>query len=230
MNTRTFILTLSIFTLGIFTSCSDDSDSVPAKIPATAKGTWTDARDGHEYRWVRYGNTDWMADNFQYKTALSRIYISYVDDEVNPESERNLAKYGRLYSYSDALAACPEGWRLPTDEDWQQLEQYLGMSKADAQATDWRGDIARNMTSVKGDECDLNLLLGGYYTTHTIMSTPEYRFMGVFAFYWTSTQDTSKEGKYYFYRKLTYARNSVYRQSMEPEAQFLNVRYVRDAE
>ena len=37
------------------TSCSDDDDAV-AKVAPSATGTYTDPRDGNEYRWVRYGN------------------------------------------------------------------------------------------------------------------------------------------------------------------------------
>ena len=34
--------------------------------------------------------------------------------------------FGRFYSYEDALTACPEGWRLPTEEDWIALGKALG--------------------------------------------------------------------------------------------------------
>lgn len=48
-------------------SCNKDDDDVPTDlISATQQGTFTDVRDGNTYRWVRYGNLEWMADNFRY--------------------------------------------------------------------------------------------------------------------------------------------------------------------
>ena len=35
-------------------------------------------------------------------------------------------EYGRLYDWETALAACPEGWRLPSDADWTQLLNSIG--------------------------------------------------------------------------------------------------------
>ncbi len=228
MRNKTVYFLMAMVATYIFVACSKDEDSVPAKVTASAKGTWTDPRDGTEYGWVRYGDTEWMTENLKFKTDSSLIYQNYsVRDQ---ETEDNLEKYGRLYTYYSAMNACPEGWRIPTDEDWQKLEQRLGMSSAESNAMDWRGNIARNMLTLKGDTCDLGLQLGGYYTDHTIMGTSGYRFMGVYAFYWTSTPDNDKEGQYYYYRKLTYASNAVYRQSMEPLKQYLYVRCVRDAQ
>ncbi len=214
----------------IFMSCNGDEDSTPAKVHASASGTWTDLRDGTEYGWVRYGDTEWMTSNLKFKVDSSYIYQGYSVRNDDDESEDNLEKYGRLYSYSSALKACPDGWRIPSDEDWQKLEQYLGMSSSESNSMDWRGNIARNMLTLKGDTCDLSLRLGGYYTDHTVMGMSGHRFMGIYAFYWTSTRDNDKDGKFYFYRKLTYSQNSVYRQSMEPEKQYLSVRCVRDAQ
>ena len=212
-------------------SCGDDEEQIPAKVKASSTGTFIDERDGQVYNWVRYGNLEWMAQNFAYtdnNTDIT-IYLDYDEHETNLSSTRNLAKYGRLYSFGAAMRLCPEGWRLPTDADWQNLEQQLGMSASDVSKREWRGNIMHNMVSLYEDPCDLNLLLGGYYTTHTIMSTSGWRFMGNYGFYWTSTKDEEKAGEMYFYRKFRYNTNAVYRESMEMEGQKLSVRYVRDA-
>ena len=60
-----------------------------------------------------------------------------------------------------------------------------------------------------------------------IMATSGWRFKGSQAFFWTSTHDDAKAGDYYFYRKFTYNNDAIYRQSMEPAANKLSVRYVR---
>ena len=214
--------------ISMLSSCGSDDKVRPGKVPATDKGTFTDVRDGETYHWVRYGNLEWMSDNFRYDCKDDSK--SLVFKNVGTNTPVDVRAFGRLYSYSGAVQACPEGWRLPTDDDWKDLERHLGMAASDAEKREWRGNIAHNMLTTNGDSCDLNLQLGGYYTSHTIMGTTGYRFFSVYAYYWTATQDTAKGKGYYFFRKLIYNSDQVYRESMEPEAQFLSVRYVRDAE
>ena len=49
--------------------------------------------------------------------------------------------YGLLYTYDAALAAIPEGWRLPSDADWKNLEKALGMTAEEVERQDvWRGE------------------------------------------------------------------------------------------
>lgn len=49
-------------------------------------------------------------------------------------------RYGLLYSLDGARKACPEGWRIPTDEDWKTLERTLGMPESQIQQINcWRG-------------------------------------------------------------------------------------------
>lgn len=52
-----------------------------------------------------------------------------------------VAENGFLYSFAAAQKAAPEGWRLPTDDDWKKLERTLGLSAAETDRTDaWRGE------------------------------------------------------------------------------------------
>lgn len=217
-----------------FNACSTDDDT-PDKVPGERKASFVDARDGQRYNYVTYAGLDWMTENARYDInddVNSSIYLDADENgsmgNANYSSTRNLQRYGRLYTLAGAKAACPDGWRLPTDEDWQQLEIALGMSAGDAAADGWRGRIARSMLSVYDDLSDLNLLLGGYFFLHVGVSG-SWRFMGSYGYYWTSSQDKSKEGEYYYVRKLTYANDAVCRMSMEPTSYKLSVRYVRDA-
>lgn len=241
MNTRAFnmkktairLLALCLLCCGTaaLNACSSDDDS-PNPQPPTAKGTFTDARDGQQYAYVTYDGLDWMAENFRYDigdAVNSSIYLDADEYESSPASTRNLARYGRLYTLQGAQTACPEGWRIPTDQDWQRLEQALGMAAGEAAAEGWRGSIARQMLTLYGEQTDLNLLLGGYYFANTPGVQSGWRHMGVYAYYWTSTPDEQKDGTFYYVRKLTYSRSEVCRMSMEPTGYKLSVRYVRDA-
>lgn len=76
-------------------------------------GVIVDSRDGKGYKFVKIGNRVWMAENVDYKTKLG-------------EGTGQDVCYSNLHGqhaflYEDALNACPEGWHLPTDEDWIEL-------------------------------------------------------------------------------------------------------------
>jgi uncharacterized protein (TIGR02145 family) len=64
-------------------------------------------------------------------------YAVYLDDFSYAEI------YGLFYNWyavDDSRGLCPDGWSVPTDEDWIELEMYLGMSEIDANIfSEWRG-------------------------------------------------------------------------------------------
>ena len=77
----------------------------------------TDARDNKTYPTYTIGKQTWMAANLAFKVPTG--CWAYDNDEAN------VAQYGYLYNWDAAKAACPKGWHLPTDEEWQQLMDFL---------------------------------------------------------------------------------------------------------
>ena len=98
-------------------------------------------------------------------------------------------KYGFLYSFEAAQKAVPEGWRLPSDKDWQQLEQAFGLSAQEAQRDNaWRGAGLGTVLS-EGGASGFNAPLGGanaYQKAHGQL----YLDRGKSWYYWTSTPVT----------------------------------------
>ena len=100
-------------------ACDKDDEEMMGKIAPSAYGIFVDERDGHEYRWVRYGSLDWMADNFSYDLKNEQRCLVYLNAED--------------YDYT----ICPEHWRLvprggaclpmPTGRTWSAVWVCLPM-------------------------------------------------------------------------------------------------------
>ncbi len=77
----------------------------------------------------------------------------------------------RLYNWEAALTSCPDGFRLPSDEDWKILTEELGGA-----------DLAgRNLMA--GGKSGFNALPGGNY--NELLNVFSYQFSN--GYYWTST-------------------------------------------
>ncbi|HPX80220.1 MAG TPA: FISUMP domain-containing protein, partial [Bacteroidales bacterium] len=120
-------------------------------IPQEAPNTFTDSRDGKVYKTVTIGEQVWMAENLAYlPSVVGPATESYTDpyyyvygydgtSVATAKATTNYQTYGVLYNWPAALSACPPGWHLPSDAEWKQLEMYLGITSAQADATGWRG-------------------------------------------------------------------------------------------
>ena len=103
-----------------------------------------------------------------------------------------VAKYGFLYSYEAAMQAAPEGWRLPSDEDWRQLERTLGLADAEVQQTNaWSGNGLSALLAA-GGASGFNATPAGcnYFSTeggHTYFNRDKAWY------YWSSTSHTEAD-------------------------------------
>jgi uncharacterized protein (TIGR02145 family) len=107
--------------------------------------------DGNIYNTRIIGNQEWMinnlkvtryrngdaiptnVDNTQWQNTSSGAYAIYPHGDVDGiSSEADMVDaYGKLYNWyavTDSRGLCPEGWRVPSDDDWATLESYLGGS------------------------------------------------------------------------------------------------------
>lgn len=97
---------------------------------------FTDPRDGRAYYYNNIEGVDWMRQNLAWDGA------GYPESGVHVIGEI----LGRYYTWDEAQTACPEGWRLPTEEDWVALGKKYG-TEAEA-GKDFKGPAGSFMEDV----------------------------------------------------------------------------------
>ena len=93
--------------------------------PDFAYGSMTDPRDGIVYKTTTIGGQVWMAENLNY-FDIEGAPSSIKNDWCYWDKPENCESAGRLYTWTVAKRVCPEGWRLPTNEDWTALLTAVG--------------------------------------------------------------------------------------------------------
>jgi uncharacterized protein (TIGR02145 family) len=105
----------------VWVPCSNAPTSCPnaSTTPVNAEGIGSVACGGETYKSVKIGEQVWMAKNLNYNASCSRCYDN---------DPANCNQYGRLYTREASLKACPDGWHLPSDEEWTVLIDFVGGS------------------------------------------------------------------------------------------------------
>lgn len=209
---------LTVFFFLVLFSCEKDPTS--SKDNETNE-TITDI-DGNVYNIVTIGDQAWMAENLKvthYRngdaipklTEDSEWYYSTTGAYCNYDNDDdNSAIYGSLYNWyavNDSRNIAPEGWRVPSDEEWKELEMYLGMSQSEADAFGDRGtNEGSKLKSTSGwndngngtNESNFSALPAGYRDYNKSSSEingivtetfGDFGFMGLATTFWTSTGD-----------------------------------------
>jgi len=216
------------------TSCSDNDVTV-VNVPS-ARGTVTDDM-GNTYDWVRIGDLEWTTSNARNGESIidftypyyGKEYYLFSDEEVAIMESEYIPVKGNLMTYADALASAPDGWRLPSDEDWKNLERNLGMTDADNRG--WRGEGVASRLMDKGG-AEIGLMLGGNIRSQ-LLNDGNYSYdfdsNDECGYYWSSTIEPSyADHEMAYFRKLVSGVDKVERQCTVTESLF-SVRWCRDA-
>ena len=186
------------------------------------KNSFNDPRDGQIYGIKKLGSLTWMKQNLRYD--MRDDSICFEDDE------EACAKLGMLYTFDGALKACPAGWRLPTDNDWMDLEKSLGMTQEQLTIDGYskaRGYREGLMLQVGGNS-GLDFKISGFATFGKDGAT----FDGIEgdrprSYFWTSTA-SNINGKRNVYRRRIEAQNGMIYRFLNPEAGYaVSVRCVQ---
>ncbi len=138
-------------------------------------GTVTDF-DGNVYNTTKIGNQEWMAENLKvtsYSNGMSiplklvnsewsNLWLTSTDAYCYLNNDSN-SKYGALYTWSAAMGRdvaaasnanpsgvqgiCPNGWHLPSESEWNQLQNYLIGDGYNYDGSTYGNKIAKSLSS-----------------------------------------------------------------------------------
>ena len=192
--------------------------------------------DGSDYYYVQIGNLEWFRNNLNTGNGGA----AYANVEVLSDV------LGRFYCYEDALTACPEGWRLPTEDDWISLGKELG-AEADKYgvipdvASELMVDVLFNgiqmweywpEVGVKTNSSLMSVIPAGYANLGVRNPDGTYKDVkssGVYEYATFWTADSAEDGMAY-YRYLICDQPDMMISKGDPKAFGANVRCVRDVQ
>jgi uncharacterized protein (TIGR02145 family) len=192
--------------------------------------------DGNTYNTVNIGTQVWLKENlkvthFRNGTAIPNVtnLTSWAGLSTparcyyNNDSVANDSVYGALYNWyaiNNVNQLCPEGWHVPTDAEWTEVETFLGGAAIAGGKMKEAGFMHWNSPNTGAtNESGFTGLPGGMlgvnYTFQTINEN---------GLWWTST---SYNSSYAWSRYLWYLNSGVDR-NPTPKTIGLSVRCIKD--
>ena len=203
--------------------------------------------DGNRYKVVTIGNQIWMAENLRAIHYVDGTPIQKVTDNTawinlgdnltdkaycwyDNDSISYSSTYGALYTYaaatngdnsgSNVQGVCPDGWHLPSNTEWQELDDYLIANGYNWDGTTSTNKIAKSLAAKSGwvsgfsegdvgydqpsnNSTGFSALPGG--TRHDADGT--FSGAGYYSSWWTSTVYGGNGAYYYtlgYYRPDSY--------------------------
>jgi uncharacterized protein (TIGR02145 family) len=200
--------------------------------------------DGNKYKTILIGKHWWMAENLKTTRYNNGVQIPIINEQSNwlrlnhdafcyYQNNKNYADtFGFLYNWYAVSSGklCPDGWRVPTDEEWQYLEGLVdskyevgnsvwkkaGLRGFDAglklkSATGWRSGVTGS------DNFGFSGLPGGERLSRFYAG-------GSSGFWWSSSEASSSSA---YYRNLIYSFELVARDT-HPKRMGFSVRCIKD--
>ena len=182
-----------------------DSQFSP-KTDAPAKTSFTDPRDSEVYGIKKVGNLTWMKENLRFEVPNASWCF---DDD-----EENCAELGRLYTFQAALKACPTGWRLPTDNDWLDLEKTLGMPQEQLMIDNYNATRGSNVGQKlkSGGSSGLEFKISGYaFNNNGTMEFDGIEDDRPRSYFWTAASKTVNGQTFALRRRIEAKNGNIYR-------------------
>ncbi|WP_295098542.1 fibrobacter succinogenes major paralogous domain-containing protein [uncultured Fibrobacter sp.] len=179
---------ISVILTALLAACTDYVQQIDDR-----DGEWnrfvlsrmTDLRDGKTYKTVTIGNQTWMAENLNYEVNYKSNSFCYKD------STKYCAKYGHLYTWDAAMKACPDGWHLPSEDEFNTLFAAVGGQSVAAKmlksSSGWQD----------GNGLD-NYAFSALPVGRRYPDDGRYYLNGYAAYFWSSTENSSYGANYIY--------------------------------
>ena len=190
--------------------------------------------DGNCYTTIQIGDQIWMADNLKathyqngdeipypnqedWNSYTEGKYSIYNMDHYNQSpinDPQNANVYGNLYNWAvvnDDRGVCPDGWHVPSDDEYTILTDYLGgvevaggKMKECTEGNCPESDYWNTPNTEATNESGFSGLPGGYRDRYG-----NYSGMNEQGFFWSSTEDINDSDRVWR-RTVEYDSSEVY--------------------
>jgi uncharacterized protein (TIGR02145 family) len=239
-----------LFTLLLWVACEKEKMPFKDLDYSYETDSVTDV-DGNVYKTVKIGDQWWMAENLRvihYRDLSSIFYDQSMTDKDWADLTKGAYCYlyngstpynGLLYNWyaiSNSNGIAPEGWHIPTDDDWKELERFLGMTVDTSNLIGWRGTHEGEKLKSPKTETQLWIIDQNIHNTNesgfTAFPGGCRLLNGIYvdagpnstAFWWTSSEAGSDQA---WYRYLDYQYAGVFRYYASKASGF-SIRCVKD--
>ncbi|MBI9053683.1 MAG: fibrobacter succinogenes major paralogous domain-containing protein [Bacteroidales bacterium] len=201
--------------------------------------------DGNVYHTVQIGSQIWMVENLKatyYRNgdaissinAVGNLDLSTTGGYCNYDNNAsNGTIYGKLYNFyavEDSREIAPEGWHVPTQEEYKTLLYYLGGADVaggkmkEAGSEHWNSTLTTAVNS-GNNESGFTALPGGMLT-----ASGDFSSQGYMAYFWTiDGYDSGISGKRYGYaRSIGISTDKFYDANGYHAYMGMSVRCVKD--
>jgi uncharacterized protein (TIGR02145 family) len=227
---------ISILAALFYMSCDDNG----VKVVTPEVTTFVDYRDKKTKKKVQIGEQIWMAENLNYAAENSVCYdgITHGGWGRWNDPEGMCEDFGRLYDWNTAMdgvesshavpsrveGVCPVGWHIPSDAEWTELVDYVGLNAGTKlKSREWHDTHAPSGTPNPdgADKYRFSALPGGYAS-----ASSSGWHAGWNGFWWSATEMESNENQAWR-REILGTQTGVSRGHFDKHY-FLSVRCVHD--
>lgn len=139
---------------------------------------WIDVRDDQEYSTVQIGTQCWFARNInignRINASIPQTENQIIEKYCYNDQDSMCEKFGGMYLYSEIFQGenintvsgktiianknskikgiCPEGWHIPSEAEWQELELTLGMEEDTLEIIGYRGGSVNAGNKMKSSQ------------------------------------------------------------------------------
>ena len=183
------------------------------------------------YPTIQIGNQVWMSENLKATHYRNGHPIPLTPDPdlwmqkitggrcAYDNDESNVDTYGYLYNWhaiKDQRGICPEGFHVPRDDEWTELEDYLGgwivangKMKECTEGSCPESEYWNSPNTGATNESGFTALPGGYRAAEPINDGGYYN-MGYHGYFWSSTEARWWDPPYYYPAQNAWGRRMKY--------------------